>query len=275
MESIPIEVLENKTFMNLKKINNGLSYLRLLMKRKKIVINNLENWSNSLSDPTEYYLDAFRFYHLYLPSSVREQKRYFRKDSRGFGEMAFHTMWYLLFEKFRFDSFLEIGVYRGQIIHLIGLMAKAKKKNIFLCGISPFDSSADAVSGYKELDYYNDVLNHFHVFDIEEPKLLRAYSTDQISKEFIASRDWDCIYIDGSHDLEVVQQDWLLCRRHVKIGGIIVMDDASLYTKFETPFFAFKGHPGPSVIADSICKNDHTFREILRVGHNRVFERLV
>jgi len=35
------------------------------------------------------------------------------ENRRGFGENAFHTMWYLLLEEFKPATFLEIGVFRG------------------------------------------------------------------------------------------------------------------------------------------------------------------
>lgn len=235
---------------------------------------NLKNWGNSIEDPTEYYLDAFRYYIFNLPSQLRSHKRYFRKESRGFGENAFHTLWYMLYEKYKFLNFLEIGIYRGQTISLLALIAKLKDKNIFLQGISPFDNTGDKVSGYKELDYLKDVLDNFEYLSLEKPKLLRAFSTDPSAVELISSKYWDCIYIDGSHDIEIVKKDWLICSQHIRIGGVVVFDDAALYTAYRPPFFAFKGHPGPSTVADGIEENNSNYKEILRVGHNRVFERL-
>jgi hypothetical protein len=44
-----------------------------------------------------------------------------------------------------------------------------------------------------------------------------------------------------------------------------------LSTLYRPPSFATSGHPGPSRIADEIDRNN--FREILQVGHNRVFQR--
>ena len=52
-----------------------------------------------------------------------------------------------------------------------------------------------------------------------------------------------------------------------------MLDDASLYANYKAPFFAFKGHPGPSKVAEEIKENPH-FKEVLRVGHNRVFEKI-
>ena len=259
--------------MLIKVSKNTIGYIKILLKSPKAVFNNLTNWSNSLIDPTNYYLDAFRYFYFRLPFKLRAHKNYFNKNARGFGEKAFHSMWYLLYRKYQFINFLEIGVYRGQTISLVALIAKLTNHKINVYGISPFDSSGDAMSAYIQIDYLKDVLLNFEKFLLPSPNLTKAYSTDELAKKVIRSTVWDCIYIDGSHDYEVAKQDWLICSAHIKVGGIIVMDDASLFTTFNPPFFAFKGHPGPSKVAGEIDA-DKNFKEILRVGHNRVFEKI-
>jgi predicted O-methyltransferase YrrM len=101
--------------------------------------------------------------------------------------------------------------------------------------------------------------------------LVRAFSTDSAARERVAQELWDAIYIDGNHDYEVARRDWDLCAKQVRTGGIIVLDDSALYTAYRPPAFATAGHPGPSRVAREV---DQTrFREVLRVGHNRVFQR--
>ena len=97
-------------------------------------------------------------------------------------------------------------------------------------------------------------------------------STDRAAIEMITSRQWDCIYIDGNHDYEVVKADWTVCAASVRPNGLIVLDDAGLDTTFQPPIFATKGHPGPSRVALEIDRSQ--FQEILQVGHNRVFKKL-
>lgn len=255
------------------RISKVIAYLEIFKKGRTNTAINLQNWESSLTDPTAFYLDAFRYFYFNLPGPLKDHKKYFSKKSRGFGEKAFHTMWYLLYKKYRFTNFLEIGIYRGQTISLAGLLSKMHDDEIVVHGISPFDQSGDAVSRYMQIDYLQDVYQNFEKFALKRPVLIKAYSTDKVAEEVIASTAWDCIYIDGSHEYEVAKKDWQLCSSHIRIGGIIVMDDASLYTSYEPPFFAFKGHPGPSRVADEI-KEDKNFKETLRVGHNRVFERI-
>ncbi len=260
--------------MILKRIFRFIAYLNILRKGRRLVHKSLSAWENSLHDPSEFYLDAFRYFYFNLPTSLKSHKNYFNKQARGFGEKAFHTMWYLLYKKYHFKNFLEIGIYRGQTISLIGLLSKLNGDEIFVQGISPFDNTGDTVSSYIHINYEEDVRKNFEKFSLQSPVLTKAYSTDQEAVDVIQSCLWDCIYIDGSHEYEIAKKDWQVCSGQVKVGGIIVMDDSALFTKYNPPFFAFKGHPGPSRVADEVAERSKKFREVLRVGHNRVFERI-
>jgi hypothetical protein len=233
------------------------------------------DWTQSLSSPTQFYLRCLRFFEKSpaLPEELRSHRAYFTRAKRGFGEDAFHVMWFLLFREFKPTTFLEIGVYRGQTLSLAALLQRRLKISGEVVGISPFESIGDSVSKYgKTVDYLADTRNNFSHFDLPSPALLKAFSTDEAAIELIESRGWDCIYIDGNHDYEIVRQDWKACSASVRPGGIIVLDDAGLSTTFAPPVFATKGHPGPSRIAAEIDRSQ--YQEVLQVGHNRVFQKL-
>jgi hypothetical protein len=227
-------------------------------------------WEESLRDPTAFYLRACRYFSRRLPVPLQEHRQYFATGGRGFGEDAFHVMWFLLRREVRWESFLEIGVFRGQTLSLCALLSKVNGQSCDVYGISPFSSVGDSVTRYEPcVDYLTDTLANFEHFGLPHPKLLKAYSTDAMALELIESRPWSAIYIDGNHDYEVVKADWNACSAAVAKGGVIVLDDASLGTDYRPPAFAFGGHPGPSRLAATIDRT--RFAEILRVGHNRVF----
>jgi len=233
----------------------------------------LEDWGRSLTDPTGYYLDCVRYFHgPHFPEELKKHRQYFLQDQRGFGEDAFHVMWWMLFREIRPTSFLEIGVYRGQTLSLAALLQSTLGIEGSVTGISPFSPAGDAVSTYRgNLDYLQDTQLNFRALGLPAPELLRAYSTDLIAMDRIHQDTWDAIYIDGNHDYEVAKADWSVCSVSIKHGGIIVLDDASLGTAYRPPRFATAGHPGPSRLAAEI--DAIGFREILRVGHNRVFQK--
>jgi hypothetical protein len=234
----------------------------------------LQDWGRSLLEPTSYYLDCVRYFHSpHFPHELKQHRGYFLKDQRGFGEDAFHVMWWMLFREMRPERFLEIGVYRGQTISLAALLHSTLGTEGSVTGISPFSPAGDSVSTYREnLDYLQDTQSNFRAFGLPAPELLRAYSTYQIATDRIRQQAWDAVYIDGNHDYEVAKSDWLACSASVRDGGIIVLDDSALGTKYRPPYFATAGHPGPSQLAAEI-EDLAGFREILRVGHNRVFRK--
>jgi len=231
------------------------------------------DWQSSLTDPNTFYERCFRYFHRACPEEVRGHRRYFRQSERGFGEDAFHVMWWLVFKQLQMTNFLEIGVYRGQIISLISLLSKMAEHNCEVYGVSPFSSAGDSVSSYSSrIDYYQDTLNNFAHFDLPMPHLVRSYSSEETARNLIESRAWDCIYIDGNHDYETAKYDWELCANNIRSGGLIVLDDSGLTTPYRPPSFASAGHPGPSRVAAEVEKGK--FLEVLQVGHNRVFSRL-
>ena len=222
---------------------------------------------NNLYRYCDYYFDHF------LPESFRDHRRYFSTGSRGFGEDAFHAMWFLLFQHFRPANVLEIGVYRGQTITLWKMLSRHFGFDCQVSCISPFSPSGDSVSQYgTAVDYHADVLQNHKNFDLPVPAICRAFSNDPAAVAFIQSRLWDMVYIDGNHDYDVACGDWENCSRHLAPGGIIILDDSALETDYRPPAFATAGHPGPSKLAREI--DAAAFREIFSTGHNRVFQKL-
>ena len=139
-----------------------------------------------------------------------------------------------------------------------------------LHGISPFTPAGDKVSVYlRDIDYLTDTLEHHRHFGLQAPTLIRALSTDPDAVEYIRTGRWDLIYIDGNHDYDVALADYQICRDSLADGGLLVMDDSSLYTDYQPPLFSFAGHPGPSRVVQELAMKELNF--IGAVGHNNVF----
>jgi hypothetical protein len=231
----------------------------------------LKNFENSLSDPSKYYKACDFYFKKYLKPEIKSLRKYFSSDMRGFGEDAFFVMWFFLFEKYTYKHFLEIGVYRGQTLGLMRQLSNIFNKEMYLHGISPMINANDSVSQYSSLNYLDDIKKNFDYFHLELPILTVGFSNSKEGIGAISSLIWDCIYIDGSHDYEVVKSDITFSQQYLRKGGLLVIDDSSLY--LDKLFYGqFKGHPGPSRAADEI--NKKYFKEILRVGHNRCFLKL-
>ncbi len=222
--------------------------------------------------PSRNDLHAYMHHYFYrlCPQEVQRHREYYKIDQRGFGEDAFHAMWFTLLREFRPKRCLEIGIYRGQVITLWALIARNLGFDCEVHGISPFSALGDEVSVYREtIDYEAEVLNHHRHFGLPAPILVRALSSAQAAVEHINSVAWDLIYIDGNHAYEVVMQDYELCKRNLRVGGLLVLDDSSLNTDFDAPLFSFAGHPGPSQVMGERAMRELDF--VGGVGHNNIF----
>jgi predicted O-methyltransferase YrrM len=223
-------------------------------------------------DPSELYRYMHHYLHHLAPQALRDHRAYFSQERRGFGEDAFHAMWYLLLREFRPRRCLEIGIYRGQTISLWGLISQLCGFGCELNGISPFSPAGDENSVYlHEIDYLADTQASFARFSELAPNFLKAFSTDATAKAFIAAQAWDLVYIDGNHDYEVALSDYRICRDHLAPGGLLVLDDASLYSTYRPPLFAFPGHPGPSRVLRDFALKELEF--LGAVGHNNVLRK--
>lgn len=247
------------------------------VKRRPLLVNEKrfgrDRWKDSIAKPTDFYFDCVQFFHSGFEKRLRNHRLYFATNGRGFGEDAFHVLWWMLLKELRPKTFLEIGVYRGQVLSLVSLLNQIFKTDGSVTGISPFLPAGDAVSRYRsDIDYLEDTQKNFRHFGLPQPELIKAFSTEPTAINKIQSQSWDAIYIDGNHDYEVAKQDWEICAQNLNHGGIIVLDDSALNTEYRPPAFATGGHQGPSQLAQEY--DSSRFKEILRVGHNRVFQRI-
>jgi predicted O-methyltransferase YrrM len=225
-------------------------------------------------DRNQLHQYMHHYYRHLCPFSIRRHREYFEQDQRGFGERAFHAMWWLLLREFRPQRCLEIGVFRGQVITLWSAIARTLGMPCEVSGISPFSPAGDSVSTYPtEVDYHSDVLASFARFALPAPTLIKAFSTDTEALEHIASTPWDLIFVDGNHDYDVVLSDYEHARDGLKPGGILVMDDSSLGTSFAPPRFSSAGHADPSRVAAEFAMREFEF--LGAVAHNNVFRKPV
>jgi len=235
-------------------------------------------WSETcarFASPNEIYRYLHHYFHHRAPSFLREHRNYFRQERRGFGEDAFHAMWWLLFLEFHPVRCAEIGVYRGQVISLWTRIAKVLNQPLEALGISPLSPAGDVVSGdyLASLDYQDDISRNFAHFGLGSPQLLKALSTDDVAVSALRSQKWDLIYIDGNHDEPVVTADYELSRECLRPGGLMIMDDSGLELGYKPPAFSFGGHPGPSKVARTRAANELELLGV--VGHNVVFRKAV
>lgn len=219
-----------------------------------------------MNDVYQIFLNSYNK----LPQEFIKHREYFSEQGRGFGEDAFHAMWYYIFEQYKPVNVLEIGVFRGQTISLFKMLSNHFNYDANIWGLSPLAAVNDSVSIFPtDVDYEKDIQQNFSFFNLGNPNLFKGSSIEKNSRRFIKNRKWDLIYIDGNHDLPYVLSDYMNCADALTNNGILVIDDSSLNRNFER-IGSFKGHVAPSAVLDQIAVNE--FELILSVGHNNVLK---
>lgn len=203
--------------------------------------------------------------------------RLFAEHGYGCGDRAFHWLWHLLVgempQRFRF---LEIGVYKGQVLSLIQLLANAWKKEVGITGVTMLSdySGTGEFPKYEDRDYLADIKAYHDAFTLNfDPAMLVVGDSTAgwVVKKTTERAPFDLVYIDGCHEYAFVKQDIENYASLVRPGGFLVMDDAACHT--HQPWGFFQGiEPVSRAVQDTIEK-DSQWEHVLTVVHNRVFRR--
>lgn len=214
-------------------------------------------------------------YRFGVPRDLRTLRSYFRRSGKGFGEDALFAMWWLLLESVRPKKMLEIGVYRGQVLAFWSKWARRESIEAQLYGLSPFTAAGDEVSTYDSLDYLGDIQSSFGDLELPMFEPLVFLSTDSRASEVLEPHfgTFDLVYVDGSHNYDVVLNDIALSHLLLRQSGYMVLDDAGLNIPQYLPPYAFKGHPGPSRAASELLSSQ-SWKFVACCGHNLIFCRV-
>lgn len=231
----------------------------------------IESVAHTFSDASHVY-DYFNYRFRFRTAPIYWiHSLYFKTSYRGFGEPPFHALWISIFKEYRPQRCLEIGVYRGQVTSLWTLLHRDLKIKGNIVGITPFSQVGDSDSEYPDIDYRSDIEKNHRIWGISSPRLIGVLSNSREALQQIGSQKWDLVYIDGSHELEVVKSDLIAAIGALADRGLIVMDDSSLFQPRVSHSGAFAGHYGPSLVAEKHARKhlDH----LIRVGHLNVFSK--
>lgn len=220
-------------------------------------------------NPRRVYLAFLAHYKFWIPMRLKSHRQYFSVNARGFGEDAFHSMWLSLFAEFRFKNCLEIGVYRGQTMSLWSILQDYFEIKGKVTGCSPLDESGDEYSSYSELDYREDIRQNFRAVGATPGSIIPFPSQSEEAQELLKDMKFDLIYVDGSHDYEDVKADIRTAKALLHPRGILVLDDAALFTDYRPLLGSFAGHAGPSKAA--LAEETKSLERLGSCGHNIVF----
>jgi len=96
---------------------------------------------------------------------LKDHRDWVVQNDFGYGNRAFHWMWNLICKELPRDfKFLEIGVFKGQVISLMSLLNKHHKKNGMVYGITPLTNAGDKYSKHPEVDYEDHIQRIYQHF---------------------------------------------------------------------------------------------------------------
>jgi hypothetical protein len=205
---------------------------------------------------------------------LKEHRDWIEANQFGFGDRAFHCIWLALMAQMPPDfSFLEIGVFKGQVLSLVGLIAKTMEKKAHIYGVTTLTNTEDVRCRYPAGDYKGWINQIHEHFQVQKPILIVGKSSNPtVVEQCTGFAPYDLVYVDGSHDYPDVVFDIKTYAPMTKAGGFLVMDDASInrlnvgscWSGLEDVAQAVKDH----------LDNDPRFKFLLACGHLNLFQRV-
>ena len=206
-------------------------------------------------------------------------REYVEVHELGFGDRAFYWAWKLLVDAMPSSfSFLEIGVYKGQTLSLVGMLAANLGKQAKIYGVTPLKNVGDKYSSYAPDGYAESIENLQQWAGV--PLGSRALIIDGLSNEdhtksrCRAAAPFDIIYIDGGHDYHIVANDIISYSEMIRHNGYLVMDDSS--SDLNLPEGIWRGHPDvgravkdiliPMLTDQNLCAQSRNPMDMMRHG---------
>ena len=204
---------------------------------------------------------------------LKAYRDFIEQNAFGFGERCFLWMWNDIIAKMPDEfTFMEIGVFRGQILAIVSLLAERHGKKVRRIGITPLDTS----DGHWESDYEADIIRLHDVFNIKDDyELIRLDSTNPNAIKLASNNPPDVLYIDGGHTYEVVKSDLTHYLPILKVGGTLVIDDCN--NAIPMPWGYFQGIQSVSIAVDEVLPREGSteyWKHELNLVHNRVLTKL-
>jgi hypothetical protein len=234
----------------------------------------LHDYAKEWKDAPEYHKEINDTFIGYVNDNPKliEHRLWVKSNHFGFGEDSFHWLHKLLVDEMPNEfKFLEVGIFRGQVLSLYKLLADISEKKVVRYGVSPMDSS----DGHWDSDYFADVVTIHQQFNLKKDyTIYHGSSTDEsIIEKAKYTAPYDILYIDGSHKYEDVVSDLAHYPQMIKQGGYLLIDDAC--NDMNQPWGFFQGiEPVTRAVLEwEKTEIGQEFEFVFNVVHNRLYKR--
>lgn len=201
---------------------------------------------------------------------LKAHRDFVEQNVFGFGERSFQWMHKLIVDELPDEfTFLEIGVFKGQILSLYELLANILGKKAKRYGVTPLNTAG----GVWESDYKRDIeFIHDHFGLAKNYEIFQGLSTDLEIIKQAQNLSVDVLYIDGGHNYDDVINDITNYLPILKTGGYLVIDDCC--NDLHMPFGYFTGIKEVTDATCSIMDNNTDYEFLFNVVHNKVWRKI-
>lgn len=213
---------------------------------------------------------------------LKSHRDWVEEHQHGFGDRSFHWIWHLLVGQMPTTfSFLEVGVYKGQVLSLIDLLAIETLRRAVVVGVTTLTNTEDEKCRYPQGDYLGWIKEIYAAFGMSQlqPILIEGKSTDPtVIEKARGMHGFNIVYVDGGHDYPDAFADLTTYPEMVILGGYLVIDDAS--GSEDKSFHRLNigsCWPGFAAVARAVSETidkDLRFKFLFAVGHLNVFQRV-
>jgi len=240
-------------------------------------MNNLQELKDNWHDNTNFHQMVHETFieKVNAIPELKAHRDWVEQNIFGFGERSFLWMWWLLIQEMPKEfTFVEIGVFRGQILSLIKLIADMQGKKVVRYGVTPLSTASDAGENKNwQSDYRADIEKMHDQFNIQKDyTILHGLSTDSNIISEAQKIKIDLLFVDGAHDFNSVVSDYFNYTPMVKNGGYVVCDDACNDLKMW--WGAFQGQQSCTDATISFFKGNEYFKFIGNVVHDRIYKKI-
>jgi len=196
----------------------------------------------------------------------------------GMGDDSFHWMWKLLIDimpkSFRF---LEVGVYKAQVLSLVRLCAERTHRHADIFGVtllSSFSGIRDDAIPHPDHNYIQNIRDLHSHFNQPMPTLVVGSSVSKPVHDIVKGMDpFDIIFVDACHEYDFVLNDLMFYPELIKPGGYLVVDDAA--NNLKQPRGFFQGIPDVTRAVTTAIATNQAFEHVLTVCHDRIFRKVI
>lgn len=158
---------------------------------------------------------------------------------------------------------VEIGSWQGRSTVCLA-QGSRKGNNVKVYAIDPFTGSSENQKPGLKIWTLDDFKNNLSKAGIQDMVVTLVATSEE------AARDWnkpiEFLFIDGAHEYEFVEKDFLFYSPYIINGGIIAFHDTAPNLKAVFSGLPSLGLPGPKKVVEKYIFKSRQFKNIGLIG---------